>query len=98
MTAILSAILRFIAAIVEWVVEFFVWLAVKVFELIAGAVIAVLNAIPVPDFMSDISVNLSAIDPGIMYFVSPLQLGTGLSWMVTAYILRFLIRRIPVVG
>lgn len=95
---ILMGILRFIGQVIEWTVDFFQWLFVKVAVLVFDAVIAVLSLIPVPDWLDDISTNITAIDPGVLFFVEPLQLGTGLSWVIGAYLLRFLIRRIPVVG
>lgn len=34
----------------------------------------------------------------VAYFLSPFQLGTGLTMIIGAYTLRFVIRRLPVVG
>lgn len=98
MIDVLKAILRFLGNILEWIVDFFQWLFVKVAVLVFDAVIAVLSLIPVPDWLDEIAPNITAIDPGIMFFAAPLQLGTGLTWIISAYLLRFLIRRLPVVG
>lgn len=98
MGEILMAILRFLGQVLEWVVDFFQWLFVKVAVLVFDAIIAVLTLIPVPDWLESIAPNITAIDPGVMFFASPLQLGTGLTWLISAYLLRFLIRRLPVVG
>lgn len=98
MLDILRAILRFLGQVLEWVVDFFQWLFVKVAVLVFDAVIAVLSAIPVPDWLDDLAGNIANIDPGVMFFVAPLQIETGLTWLLSAYLLRFLIRRLPVVG
>jgi len=98
MVEVLKSILHFFEAVVTWVVTFFQWLAVKVFTLIFDALVAVLSLIPVPEWLSSISGNISGLSGGILFFIEPFQLGTGLSWIVSAYLLRFLIRRIPVIG
>lgn len=98
MIDLLKNILRFFRDALEWVVEFVTWALVKVLSLIFEGVLFVLNAIPVPEFMTDLSTNIGGIDPGILYFAQPFQLGTGIAWIVSAYVLRFLIRRIPVIG
>lgn len=95
---ILAAILQFFADVVVWLVEFVVWLIVKWFTLIFDALIAVLNAIPVPTWLTSLATNIGGLDSGVLYFLQPLQLGTGLTWIFSAYLLRFLIRRIPFIG
>lgn len=68
------------------------------FQGIVDAATAVLTLIPVPDFMTDIALAAGAIDPGIMFFLEMLQLDYGMGIITSAYMLRFLIRRIPVIG
>lgn len=71
--------------------EFFQW----VWQLVIDAVVAVLSAIPVPDWMSTGSFQL----PGeVLWFASVLELQYGLGVMSAAWTIRFLIRRIPVIG
>ena len=98
MLGILKKILEFLGSIVQFVVDFAQWMAVKVFTLIFDALIAVLSLIPVPEWLTGLSGNIAAIDPGILFFAAPFQLGTGIAWVVSAYLLRFLIRRIPLIG
>lgn len=98
MLDVLKAILQFFGDVVEFVVEFAQWLVVKVALLVFDGVIAVLSLIPVPEWLSNIAGNVAAIDPGVLFFVAPFQFGTGIAWVVSAYLIRFLIRRIPFVG
>lgn len=95
---ILMAILRFIGEVIAWVVDFFQWIMVKAAVLIFDAIIAVLSAIPVPDWLTGISGNIGSLSSGVLYFVAPFEFGTGMAWVISAYLLRFLIRRLPVVG
>lgn len=98
MLDVLKNIIQFLGNMLEWLIEFVTWCLVKVLLLIFEGLLYVLNAIPVPDFMTDLDGNIAGIDPGVLYFVQPLQLGTGITWLVSAYLLRFLIRRLPVIG
>lgn len=67
-----------------------------VFEQVLMAFVALLEAIPVPGFL--LNVSSYQLPSNILYFLGVAQFGTGVSIMVTAYTLRFLIRRLPVVG
>lgn len=47
---------------------------------------------------SSISGTLSSISSGVWFFLDSFNLPTGLSALVSAYLTRFIIRRIPVIG
>lgn len=98
MLDVLKNILQFFADALTFFIDLIQWAVVKIFLMIFEALVFVLSLIPVPEWLSNISGNVAAIDPGILFFVAPLQLTTGLAWVVSAYVLRFLIRRIPVIG
>lgn len=98
MLDVLKNIIQFLGNMLEWIIGFFEWCIVKVFLVIFDAVLWVLNAIPVPEWLEDLSGNVTGIDPGILYFAQPFELSTGLTWVLSAYTLRFLIRRLPVIG
>jgi len=95
---ILKNILQFIADVVGFVIDLIQWAVVKVFLMFAEALIGLLSLIPVPEWLSSLSGNVAALPAGVLFFVGPLQLTTGCAWIVSAYVLRFLIRRIPVIG
>lgn len=98
MVDVLLGILRFIGQVIEWVVDFFQWLFVKAATLIFDAIIAVLSLIPVPEWLTGLSGNIGSLSSGVLFFIGPFQFGTGIAWVVSAYGIRFLIRRLPVVG
>lgn len=62
------------------------------------ALASVINAIPVPGFVSQVQGFWNGVPSGIWYFVGWMHLGWGVSALLSAYVIRFLIRRIPVVG
>lgn len=69
-------------------------------ELIQGIldiVFNVLNAIPVPDFISQLPTYASQLG-GATYWLDVLNVGTGMTLVISAYVIRFTIRRIPFIG
>lgn len=82
----------------EWLVELLLWVPRKVFEMLLDGLASVIEAIPVPDFMSGLQGWVSGLSPAIAYFGGPLQFQAGMSFVLSAWVIRFVIRRIPVVG
>ena len=78
--------------------ELLLWVPKKIWEWVLDQVASAIEAIPVPDFFNDAKSALSKIPPEVGYFVEPLNLGTGVTIIVGAYLARFLIRRIPIIG
>ncbi len=78
----------------EEVKQFFVWIAEQVFN----ALISIIGAIPIPAWVQQGADVLSSIPAGVGYFVAPLNLGMGALILGSAYGVRFLIRRIPLIG
>ncbi|MHB0765129.1 DUF2523 family protein [Stutzerimonas sp. NM35] len=57
-----------------------------------------LESLPVPDFVTTAGSVVQSIPPEVVYFVSACQVGPGLNMILGAYVLRFIIRRIPIFG
>lgn len=80
----------------EWLYDsltsFFVWL----WESILIGLIGMLSNIPAPDFL----LNLGTISfpSGVSYFLEMAVIDDGVLIFVSAYTIRFLIRRIPIIG
>ena len=85
--------------------DFANWLGEKLKELIDWVLSGILNAlasiielIPVPAFFTDASSAFASIPSEIVFFMGPLELGYGIGVVLSAYTLRFIIRRIPLFG
>ncbi len=63
--------------------------------LIIGSVVA-FESLATPQFLS--SVSQISMPSGVAFFADAFQLDSGLAIIVSAYTLRFLIRRIPIIG
>ena len=70
----------------------------RVFELMMSALADLLSAIPVPAFILDMPTLFASVPAGITWGFWLFNVGFGVSITVSAYVLRFLIRRIPVIG
>lgn len=91
-----NTFLGWLQAAFQWVADFFLWLAQWVFDGLLKACAVVLSAIPVPTWFENI--DFSGVHPAVAYFGEPFRISYGLSVVVGAYVIRFLIRRIPVIG
>ncbi|HMN47465.1 MAG TPA: hypothetical protein PKE27_23025 [Povalibacter sp.] len=94
----MDKLIEFLQRILDWFVELLLWVPRKLWELLLDGLATVIEAIPAPGFMANLESWVSGLDPAIAYFGGPLQLGTGMTFVAVAYVLRFAIRRLPVVG
>lgn len=81
-----------------WLLELLLWLPRKAYELLLEGLLQILNVIPVPDWLTDLSTNFAGLPAGVAFFLQALQLPTGLAIVGSAYLVRFLIRRLPFFG
>jgi hypothetical protein len=76
--------------------DFFVDAMMWIFETILYAFVVILELIPVPGWAVNVgSLNLP---DGVAWFASAFELPFGAAVMSSAWIIRFLVRRIPVIG
>lgn len=94
----MDKLIEFLQRILEWLLEAFLWVPRKVYEMITDGLASFVEGLPVPPFMSDLSSFVSGLDSSVAYFASPLHIGSGLGIIIAAYVIRFLIRRIPLIG
>jgi hypothetical protein len=74
------------------------WLPRQIYKLLCEGLAGLVQAIPVPDFISAIPGYLSAVPSGVAFFLAAFQFETGMTIIISAYLLRFVIRRIPFIG
>ncbi|MCF1185018.1 hypothetical protein L0E83_16420 [Marichromatium gracile] len=102
LTRLLQSFLDWLLAFWEAVTEWFLGLIQDVIQWaysgLLEALASLIEALPVPDFLVSAGSVFSNIPPGVVYLVSVGQFEWGLSVIGSAYLIRFLIRRIPVIG
>lgn len=108
-SALINAIKGFFQFIIDWIVfylfEFLKWVYefveflfnkfIQVFFEAAGHII---GAIPSPGFADGACSAYSQIPNTIIWVLGYAQFGAGIATIFSAYGIRFLIRRVPVVG
>lgn len=91
-------LIKYIKQILDWLLLFVDWVAIEISKVVLAGLAAVLTAIPVPSWMSGASGAVASIPDGVAYLIGTMHIADGCTIMVGAYTLRFLIRRIPLVG
>lgn len=94
----MNKLIEFLQRILEWMVDLLLWWPRKLWEMMLDGLASLFEAIPVPDFMTNLGSFFSGLDPGIAFFLQDLQFGLGVGMIISAYTIRFVIRRIPVIG
>ena len=94
----MSSLIDFLESILTWLKDLLLWLPRKLTELVLDGLAALIEAIPVPDFLSSAPGFLGGIDPTLVFFLNGFAFAEGLTIIFSAYVLRFLIRRLPIVG
>jgi len=77
--------------------DILLYVPLKLYELLTAALTATLNAIPVPDWVSNAD-NVLQGDSGFLFWLDLFNVPEGITIVLSAYGLRFLIRRIPIIG
>jgi hypothetical protein len=91
-------LIKYLKMILDWLLGFIDWIGIELSKIFLAALAAIINAIPVPSWMANAGGAVANIPPGVAYFVQSMQISTGATIMVSAYIIRFVIRRLPFIG
>lgn len=91
-------LIDFLGQILVWLKDLLLWLPRKITELVLDGLAFVIEAIPVPDFLQNASGYLAAVPPEVVFFLDGFLFAQGIAIIVSAFVLRFVIRRIPIVG
>ncbi len=81
-----------------WLKDVLLWVPRKLWAELLDGLASILAAIPVPGFVNDAQNAFGSLSPGIVFFASKFAVPEILSMVIAAYGLRFLIRRIPIIG
>ena len=78
--------------------EFFDWLVTQFWSIAEKLLIALLNAIPFPDWMLEVGPAITSMVEAASYPMWLVGFDVGLPIMCSAMGIRFIIRRIPGIG
>lgn len=112
MFGLFNSLINFIKSIWEAIKSFFKWmndafdafidfllnLPEWIFSKLAAGIVSFFEAIPAPDFFTTAAQAFSSVPSSVIYFAEAFQIGTGISMVLGAYLLRFILRRLPFIG
>ena len=84
--------------VLGWVFQSVIVKFVVFFALVFITTQFVVLLIPMLPGASELQIAFSQVAPGIWYFLDLFKIGYGVSACLGAYVTRFIIRRIPVIG
>lgn len=87
----LQALMDFLSALAQGVL---LW----AWEQVLDALGTMIELLPVPEALTGLGAQISSVHPSILYLLAPFQIGTGMGIIGSALLVRFLIRRLPIVG
>lgn len=93
----MGELINFIGQILEWTLDAVVWAALTLYEMLLIGLAAVVNAIPVPSWLAGAD-PFASLDPGVAFFAQAFEIPAGVGIILSAYGIRFLVRRLPVIG
>lgn len=82
----------------EWLKELLLWVPQHLWDLMLDGLASVIEALPVPDWLSSLSSWGAGMPSAVGFVLHAMKVPEGLAMLFSAYVIRFLIRRIPVIG
>ncbi|MFO1357861.1 hypothetical protein [Plasticicumulans sp.] len=80
----------------HWLTDFLLWLPRELFAFFLSQLAEFLAGLPVPEWLTYIASVI--VPPGLIWWLGLLQIGLAVKLCGGAWMLRFLLRRVPIVG
>lgn len=94
----LDTIRQWIVEFTDWLLEILLWLPRELFALFMDALASLVESIPVPDFVNQAAGAFGSIPSNVLFFAHYFAVSEGIAFVLAAYLIRFIIRRIPMIG
>jgi hypothetical protein len=91
-------LIQWLVQAVEWAFDLLLKLPLHLWVLVLGGLQAAVNAIPVPSFFGSAANYVGSMPPLVAYLSSGFEIPYGLGVIISAWLLRFILRRIPLIG
>lgn len=82
----------------DWLLDVLLYIPKKIYEWLLDSFAWIIENIPVPDFFTSMAGAFANTPLGVVYFLDIFLINEGLAIVLAAYLLRFIIRRIPFIG
>jgi Protein of unknown function (DUF2523) len=94
----MSFLISFLSQLATWLQAMFIALPLYLLGLLLAGLNTLLQDIPVPSFFSGAAGYISSIPAFPAFLLQGLLIPQGLAIVISAYVIRFLIRRLPFIG
>lgn len=94
----LAWIVDLFSGLFDWLKDILLWLAKTIFSSMMDGLASLVESIPVPDFMAQAGSFFGNLPTGVVYFLHYFAVSEGLAFIISALLLRFILRRIPFIG
>lgn len=82
----------------NWLKDVLLWVPRKLWAELLDGLASLLTAIPTPDFVIQAQNAFGDIPANVVFFATKFAVPEGIAMALAAYGIRFLIRRIPIIG
>ncbi|MOA27543.1 hypothetical protein D3C78_1484260 [compost metagenome] len=96
--ALLDWCLALFTGFLEWLLELVEWIPKSIWSALLDGLASILEALPVPDFMAQAGGFFGNLPTTVVYFLQFFAVAEGIGFILSALLLRFLLRRIPLIG
>lgn len=95
---VLDWFLGLVTDFLDWLLDLVAWIPREIWSGLLDGLAQALEAIPAPAFLQQAGSFFGGIPSNIVYFFQFFAVAEGLGFIITALLLRFLVRRIPIIG
>lgn len=82
----------------QWLKDVLLWVPRKLWSELLDGLAALLTAIPTPDFVIQAQNAFGGLPASVVFFATKFAVPECIAMALAAYAIRFLIRRIPLIG
>lgn len=94
----MQTLLDFLGDVLTWIMDLTLWVPRKVFGLLLDALGDWIATLQLPAAVQNGLSALGGLPSDVLWFLSVMQFGPGLTMVMAALVARFLLRRIPFIG
>lgn len=96
--SLVESVLQFFVDVLNWIFKYAAYVVYSIFESVLDGLASALSSIPRPSVFAQAESLFCQNFSLLGYAASGIDIGTPLALIFSAYVVRFIIRRLPVIG
>ena len=81
-----------------WLLDLLLWVPRKLWAELLEGLATLVEGLPVPGFIATAQSAFDGIPSSVVFFLDKFAFAEGVAMVLSAYVLRFVLRRIPLIG